>query len=516
MIVHNKSLHIQIERRARRTWQARTLNNIIGGTMKNIFLILMIFPVFVFAQDPPSILWTEFYGGEYSDSFDCAIETSDGSLLMCGYQKLTQTGCYDVYLIKTDTDGIIEWEHCYPGFQHNEAKKVIETSDGGYLLLVEIDHFGSTPNETWLMKVDSIGNEIWTQEYVGYEDPVDIVETDNNEFILIGNSTYPTPPTAFWILRVDSNGEIIWSQVYEPYFIQLPFPFVCSLINNNNDNSFLFSGYYYYNPFYRAFLIKINDLGEIEWTYTHETNNHNFSTCNIIQDEEEFILCTSFGGNIWLVRIDENGDLVNSVYIESDYNLEGLSEFRFKPNHGFIFLGFIDYANNNGQDFVLIQTSETGEIEWQNNYDLSTWDMPFSLIISDSNDLYVAGINRADTFLFSTDGFLSKFHLENSSINNDLISSNDITDINIFPNPFNPSTKIKINLAESGNIELAIYNMKGQKVKTLTNTGFDKGNHSIIWNGVDESGKPVSSGVYFYKLNVNGKSKAVKKCLLLK
>jgi len=84
------------------------------------------------------------------------------------------------------------------------------------------------------------------------------------------------------------------------------------------------------------------------------------------------------------------------------------------------------------------------------------------------------------------------------------------------PNPFNPSTTIEFSILKNSDIELSIFNIKGQKVKTLANNDFSKGSHSIIWNGDDNKGKPVSSGVYLYKLNVNGKTKAVKKCLLLK
>ena len=84
------------------------------------------------------------------------------------------------------------------------------------------------------------------------------------------------------------------------------------------------------------------------------------------------------------------------------------------------------------------------------------------------------------------------------------------------PNPFNPSTTISFSIPEESKIELTIYNTKGQKVKTLTEDHFEKGNYSIEWNGRDSNGNRVGSGIYFYKLNVNGKSEAVKKCLLLK
>jgi len=85
-----------------------------------------------------------------------------------------------------------------------------------------------------------------------------------------------------------------------------------------------------------------------------------------------------------------------------------------------------------------------------------------------------------------------------------------------YPNPFNPATTLYFSIPEETNVDLSIYNIKGQKVKTLAHTKIIKGSHSVIWNGNDDSDKLVSSGIYFYKLNVNGKTELVKKCLLLK
>jgi hypothetical protein len=89
------------------------------------------------------------------------------------------------------------------------------------------------------------------------------------------------------------------------------------------------------------------------------------------------------------------------------------------------------------------------------------------------------------------------------------------TTISNFPNPFNPSTTIKLELAESGKVELAVYNIKGQKVKTLMDCTTVPGKYECIWNGKDESGKSVSSGQYVVKLQQNGKETA-KKMLMLK
>ena len=87
-----------------------------------------------------------------------------------------------------------------------------------------------------------------------------------------------------------------------------------------------------------------------------------------------------------------------------------------------------------------------------------------------------------------------------------------------YPNPFNPETKISFSVTQTSDfVTLEIYNIKGQKVKTLpinqlTNLPV---NH-VIWNGTDNNNQPVASGIYFYQLNIDDKVIASKKCLLLK
>lgn len=71
---------------------------------------------------------------------------------------------------------------------------------------------------------------------------------------------------------------------------------------------------------------------------------------------------------------------------------------------------------------------------------------------------------------------------------------------NAYPNPFNPSTKIKIDVPENSNVELSVYNILGQKVKTLLNTNLSAGSYEIEWNGSSETNSKLSSGVYFIKM----------------
>ena len=123
-----------------------------------------------------------------------------------------------------------------------------------------------------------------------------------------------------------------------------------------------------------------------------------------------------------------------------------------------------------------------------------------------SEDIVVDGVEIIDIALQEATG------LEDSIILNEKIFLSN------FPNPFNPTTTIEFSIEQNQQnelTELVIYNLKGQKVKTLVNEKLDAGNHSVVWDGKDGNGNSATSGIYFYKLK-SGKYTSTKKMILMK
>jgi hypothetical protein len=113
----------------------------------------------------------------------------------------------------------------------------------------------------------------------------------------------------------------------------------------------------------------------------------------------------------------------------------------------------------------------------------ASWDQRNPQIVrNESNDVYI--------------GWLDKLHQN-------------------YPNPFNPETKIFFYLPEAVRVKLEIFNIKGQKVKTLLDCHMNQGSSEMIWNGTDENDQSLSSGVYFYRLKADTFEKS-KKMILLK
>ncbi len=111
---------------------------------------------------------------------------------------------------------------------------------------------------------------------------------------------------------------------------------------------------------------------------------------------------------------------------------------------------------------------------------------------------------------------MPEVHIPDVSTNDKVMGVAEATLLQNYPNPFNPETTIGFNMKEAGNVSIEVFNMKGQKVKTLVNNrNYPTGYNSEIWNGKNNNNKPVSSGIYFYKLKTNSYS-TVKRMILMK
>ncbi len=232
-----------------------------------------------------------------------------------------------------------------------------------------------------------------------------------------------------------------------------------------------------------------------------------------------------YGGNSGIIRVDDESQLtlVNSVV----HNNEGLpvyldgDEAELTVDHCLLTNGIDDIYTVGDPTINWLEGNLSGNPEFQGegaeypyNY-LST-----SPCIDNGTNILPDGIEFPEYDLAGNQRIygatidMGAFEWQGVNfIDNEI----DITKFTLsnYPNPFNPTTTISFSLPEDGDVELSIYNVKGQKVKQLVNDQLSAGQHSIEWNGKDANNKSVSSGIYFYKIST-GNSSAMKKMLLLK
>jgi len=124
--------------------------------------------------------------------------------------------------------------------------------------------------------------------------------------------------------------------------------------------------------------------------------------------------------------------------------------------------------------------------------------------------------DRTAPFVVPTDGTTLEIIVAHALTGEDIVELPTVTVLKAnYPNPFNPSTTIAFDMAQAGNVSIEVYNIKGQKVKTLVDGDYGVGRHSVVWNGDDASGRNVGSGIYFYRMTTSGYS-SIQKMLLMK
>jgi hypothetical protein len=142
----------------------------------------------------------------------------------------------------------------------------------------------------------------------------------------------------------------------------------------------------------------------------------------------------------------------------------------------------------------------------------NSWVPEFTLSYSTKYHWYVVAVNE---YGISPESEIRSFKLEAYNSDDDMVEVSKTELRANYPNPFNPETTIKCGMrnTEWGTIE--IFNIKGQKVKTLFDGYLEAGEHSFVWNGDDENGRSVGSGIYFCRMTTKDYSK-VQKMILMK
>jgi ligand-binding sensor domain-containing protein len=230
-----------------------------------------------------------------------------------------------------------------------------------------------------------------------------------------------------------------------------------------------------------------------------------------------------FDGEKWVTYNTANGLVKNNIYSITSNNNRNI----------YISYGYISYGNERGisryngetWETIPMSTQYTGELEvgadgilwcvWNiylNSYDNNEWKsytgMPGIIFVYDMK------IDKDNTLWFGTENGIIRYRLK-TNVENTEIEPIGFKIIGSSPNPFNSSTTIHFNVLQTGTMDISIYSISGQKIKNLIDGSITNGMHSVTWNGRDDYGIKVASGVYIVNLRMNDQS-AIHQIMLIK
>jgi hypothetical protein len=245
---------------------------------------------------------------------------------LAGYTLSFHEAQSDIRVVKTTSNGEVEWDHSHGGLMDEEAYAIIQTDDKNFALAGFTSSYGGGKTDMWFLMIDINGTKKWDQTYggIGYEDASGLLQTADRGFLLAGSTTsYGAGGTDMWVVKVNSYGILEWNQTYGgPAFDGV------SALIQTIDGGFALAGY---TDSFGAgesdmWVVKIDSNGLLQWNQTFGGTGYERASSILQTTDGDFILVghtDSFGAgetDVCLVKMSVKN--LNRDYLS--INLSGL------------------------------------------------------------------------------------------------------------------------------------------------------------------------------------------------
>ena len=477
-----------------------------------VILFLLLFTLTALAQ--PAIEWTRTFGGSQMDYAWSVVETNDGGYAIAGY-----TGPYigyEAFLIKTDSHGNKVWRQSYGGADFEEVYCLQQTFDGGFVMAGRSLCFGQNYDQFYVVKTDLNGIVEWERTYGGggWDWANYIIQTPDSGYAVIGGTdSYGIGPGVpnVWLLCLDSGGNVRWDRTYggpgwdEAYCIEA-----------TSDGGFIIAGCTdsYGQGHDDVYLIKTDSSGEMEWQrtfaeYDHDQGYKVRQTVDggyVIAGQTQVL--GSGNGEVYLIKTDPAGHELWSRTYGGDAFEDGFS-LDITDDGGYLIGGVTLSYGSGQQDMLVLKTDSMGIMEWNGAYGYDLNDRCRSAIQTSDGGFLLAGIT-GQSFGIGGNVWLVKLRSLSSGV---ITQQTDVPEsfelLQPSPNPFNPITRIGFRLHKQDVIDLSVYNTAGRRISALAAGEYQPGMYFV-----DFDGQGLSSGTYFVTLTSSAAAQTRKMMLL--
>lgn len=518
----------------------------MSSTLTLLLALTVLIPAF---GQAPAVQWQRSLGGSMADELFDLQRTADGGYVMTGYTTsqngdVSQSlGEEDVWVVKLDADGMIEWERSLGGSAHDEGRSIIQTSDGGFL--VAGTTFSSDGDVTgyqgdrdiWIVRLDGNGNLLWQKSLGGplREEGGYIALSPSGECYVAGSSKSNSGDLTsnfgnydLWVAKLNTTGDVLWQKNFggsaEDWALG-----ICS----TTDGGVIVSGYTNSQDgdvtnnqgWSDAWVLKLAANGDLDWKRTYggslydsggsiqQTTDGGYIMAASSASNNGDLLSNNGGWDMWVVKLDPLGviewqssfggtaiDIAKSVSQTSD--------------EGFIVAGHSassngDFAVNQGnEDMWILRLDPTGALLWKRSFGGSTYDWAAAVQQTGDGGFILGGTtfsNNGDVLFNNgfTDLIAVKFAAADPSTS--VIAKDSQFAFQLFPNPSEDLVFLDLQLDHSSQIRIGILDESGKELLHTSGAYHTAGAHRLMIPIRD-----LSPGTYHMKLQVDGKQQVLK------
>lgn len=441
--------------------------------------IIMTMTNAVFGQH--DMVWNRTLGGTELQSLLSVNQTKDGGFIMAGSTSSGNLknyhGKYDMWIVKMNSSKKVEWQKILGGSEDERATAVIQTSDGGYAVVGETKSSdGDVSNlkgiqDIWLLKLNAKGDIEWKKSIGGtlQEGANDIIESADGSLLIAGYTHSRNGDVSIgtlsgrkmWLVKVDITGEIIWNKT----ITSLDQGEAKSVLETS-DFSIVIAGWGLkktqetdkkFNQYQKACVLKLNALGEIEWEKVFEGKGLDFVS-DMIRTADGGYALACYSNSLY-----DDSDPKNSKWNGSVVKLNASGEIEWRnyiggskddmifsivqtSDEGFMVAGYstINLVKSIGhhgkEDAWIVKINRSGIVEWQKLLGGSERDMATNIIRSGIDDYIVVGSTDSKNGDFEgqkgvASGFICKlskeFQMSGNVVTSDYAPVRDVQ-INVF------------------------------------------------------------------------------------
>jgi hypothetical protein len=383
----------------------------------------------------PKIEWSKNWGGSMNDYGYASVKTPDGGIITAGNAmsfdgdatgQHNTIGTGDMAIIKYNSMGEKQWQKLYGSSGHEEARAIINTSDGGYLVSGSASsnngdvtgvHGG---DDVWVIKINANGELQWQKTFGGFKSDYarSMAATPDGGYVIVGasesiNGDLTTNKGSFdlWVLKINGTGVLQWQKSLGSSGID-----EARAVSVNADGTIIVAGYVGQkngdvNELYGGddvWVIKMTATGDVIWKKNYGgTNNElcigmvalldgGFVLCGNTQSTDGDVTSNKGNGDMWLLKIDANGNKVwQKTYGGSGYEVAYTIGATTDGNivaAGLSYSKDGDIINSKGNnDAWLIKVNSTGTLQWQKSFGGSQNDMANSIQVVSDNTFFITG-----------------------------------------------------------------------------------------------------------------------------